>query len=668
MPDATTPQSLLQSLGYQYGGIGAIPQIQRSQYLADALQNINATSAQNIRSPMALGSNLLAEAILRFSQNRSNKQMEQAIAQGMQGQGQFATIGTGLPGDPNTGQPTQAPPQDTGQIGGAQTAPPAPPQASAPQAPAGGFASQPSAQASALAAIISAPRNNPGNLRPLPNGQMWNGQTGVQNGFDVFGSPQAGDRAAGLNLENQQRLHGLNTLNEIIPKWAPPGDGANNPAAYVQRVSQITGYDPDQRLDLTDPGTLNRVKMAMYTVEGAGGRSVPQGPAPQAQPYQVASTAALPPGPPQAPQPQAGPINAMTPPPIAQAMQAQQGPPTGLKATPQEVAIYQNAMRFPVGSAQWQQGMELAHTIQQRAATPLAPPKDMMWNGSSFAPMPGTQYTQLPAPAPGVTSERAPFGQVTNTAIPNAVQDRQLYDPTSGSYKPLQGLQSQVSGQFTPGSVVSTPPGGAPSVVQGPVFDPEKARSAFAGDPAVADAVKTTRAAQGFYNAVSNAVGKNNGVLGNTAVDTLIQSYGLTPRGATAQDVVKAMGFPEAIQSQMLRLVGPGGMTVDSMRQITSVISSEVQAAHDAAVRRMSSDTAAGGQAYAKGVPGEAELIPPVPTMPSFKAFGGGGAQGPSGESPQQLLQDARGAILRGAPRAAVAERLQRMGVNPAAL
>src|ERR1019366_6626751 len=74
-PQASSPQDLLSSLAYQTGGLGAIPQIQRSQYLAEALKNLQEGSARNIQTKGALASNLLANAIDQFSRYQNNKQL-----------------------------------------------------------------------------------------------------------------------------------------------------------------------------------------------------------------------------------------------------------------------------------------------------------------------------------------------------------------------------------------------------------------------------------------------------------------------------------------------------------------------------------------------------------------------------------------------------------------
>lgn len=122
--------------------------------------------------------------------------------------------------------------------------------------------------------------NNPGNLKDPKTGQ-----------FMTFASPQDGIAAADQNLLGYQTQHGINTLNGITARWAPKGDGNNDPAAYAQAVSQATGIAPDQKIDLTNPAVRGKVLQAMFDVEtpgwrGAGGvaSATPQGAAPRSGP------------------------------------------------------------------------------------------------------------------------------------------------------------------------------------------------------------------------------------------------------------------------------------------------------------------------------------------------------------------------------------------------
>jgi len=60
-------------------------------------------------------------------------------------------------------------------------------------------------------------------------------------------------------LINYQERHGLWTLREMLNRWAPPvgkdekGKAyTQNTSGYIQHVSRLTGFDPDERIDILD--------------------------------------------------------------------------------------------------------------------------------------------------------------------------------------------------------------------------------------------------------------------------------------------------------------------------------------------------------------------------------------------------------------------------------
>ncbi|EPJ2014149.1 hypothetical protein [Salmonella enterica] len=95
--------------------------------------------------------------------------------------------------------------------------------------------------------------NNPGNLE-YSKTNPWVGQTGDDGRFAKFETPEHGIRALGRNLLSYQR-QGIDTVNDIINRWAPPSDN-NNTDAYIQAVCAQLGVTPDQPLDASNPETL----------------------------------------------------------------------------------------------------------------------------------------------------------------------------------------------------------------------------------------------------------------------------------------------------------------------------------------------------------------------------------------------------------------------------
>lgn len=93
--------------------------------------------------------------------------------------------------------------------------------------------------------------HNPGNVERGKD--RWLGMSADQSAdtrFLVFDTPEAGIRALMRILINYQERHGIKTLRDAINRWAPPGE--NNSSAYVQHVSRLTGFDPDEPLDFLD--------------------------------------------------------------------------------------------------------------------------------------------------------------------------------------------------------------------------------------------------------------------------------------------------------------------------------------------------------------------------------------------------------------------------------
>lgn len=100
-------------------------------------------------------------------------------------------------------------------------------------------------------------QNNPGNLR------RWAG-AGVRNGFAAFGTPEEGLSAMAQQLLLYSR-RGLNTIKDIITKYAPPSE--NDTAGYIGAVSKRMGVDPAAVLDLNNAGTLSKLMDAMIRQE-----------------------------------------------------------------------------------------------------------------------------------------------------------------------------------------------------------------------------------------------------------------------------------------------------------------------------------------------------------------------------------------------------------------
>ncbi|MFH2493704.1 hypothetical protein ABK713_11085 [Klebsiella aerogenes] len=106
--------------------------------------------------------------------------------------------------------------------------------------------------------------NNPGNLE-ASSSNPWVGQTGSDGRFAKFETPEHGIRALGRNLLSYQR-QGIDTVSEIINRWAPPSDN-NDTAAYIKSVCAQLGVKADQPLDASNPDTLQALCAAIIKHE-----------------------------------------------------------------------------------------------------------------------------------------------------------------------------------------------------------------------------------------------------------------------------------------------------------------------------------------------------------------------------------------------------------------
>ena len=93
--------------------------------------------------------------------------------------------------------------------------------------------------------------NNPGNIRP---GAGFFGEIGDDGGYAEFDSDAAGIRAIQRLLKTYGNQYGINTLRGLANRYAPPSD--NNPTDnYIEFLSQQTGIDPDEPINLAERGS-----------------------------------------------------------------------------------------------------------------------------------------------------------------------------------------------------------------------------------------------------------------------------------------------------------------------------------------------------------------------------------------------------------------------------
>lgn len=131
------------------------------------------------------------------------------------------------------------------------------------------FYARPASAADKGSSVRGIRNNNPFNLRPSSQ-YTWQGEAGVDAGpagpYLIFSTPFYGLRAGYINLLNQQKLHGLDTVRAVISKYAPAAD-RNDTDAYIAAVAGALGVAPDARIDLTDPATLDAFARAVIQHE-----------------------------------------------------------------------------------------------------------------------------------------------------------------------------------------------------------------------------------------------------------------------------------------------------------------------------------------------------------------------------------------------------------------
>ena len=102
--------------------------------------------------------------------------------------------------------------------------------------------------------------NNPGNIRKSPS--KWLGEVeGEDDAFESFAVPEYGIRAMAKLLINYQVRRGLDTIEEVIGRWAPPIENDTN--SYVDSVARTTNISKFKVLNMKDPELLKRLIKAI---------------------------------------------------------------------------------------------------------------------------------------------------------------------------------------------------------------------------------------------------------------------------------------------------------------------------------------------------------------------------------------------------------------------
>ena len=107
--------------------------------------------------------------------------------------------------------------------------------------------------------------NNPGNIRI--NGDKFQGEVipSQDKEFKQFESMAYGYRAIFKILRNYQINYKLNTIRQMIIRWAPKKE--NDTANYISFVSEISGIPADDPIRTDNREMMIRIVAAMSRVE-----------------------------------------------------------------------------------------------------------------------------------------------------------------------------------------------------------------------------------------------------------------------------------------------------------------------------------------------------------------------------------------------------------------
>lgn len=103
----------------------------------------------------------------------------------------------------------------------------------------------------------SGAKNNVGGMRPV----------GQSTGFQSFDSVEESLKAVDDNLKAYGSKHGINTLEGVISRWSPSNE--NDTQKLIENASRVTGFKPDQKIDLGNPAVRAVISAAIIRQEGS---------------------------------------------------------------------------------------------------------------------------------------------------------------------------------------------------------------------------------------------------------------------------------------------------------------------------------------------------------------------------------------------------------------
>ncbi len=107
--------------------------------------------------------------------------------------------------------------------------------------------------------------NNPGNIRKGVS--RFRGEVFPSRDleFKEFTTPAWGYRAIFLLVKNYNTLYGINTIEGIIKRWAPPCE--NDTRRYIDVVAQRLNVKPSAHIDWYDSDSMIRLAWSISKIE-----------------------------------------------------------------------------------------------------------------------------------------------------------------------------------------------------------------------------------------------------------------------------------------------------------------------------------------------------------------------------------------------------------------
>lgn len=683
--------NLIEQQALASGGYAALPQIQRSQYLADALKALQESAGQNIRTPGALGSNLLAAALLKYGEKRSQKSLLDAL--GKQSQAQVGGDMSQVFGD---------------QTPAAPAAPaPAPSNFAAPPAPSAGAgfaqvgATPPAVDATPASGMDARTRRL---VAEALYGEAGNqGETGMRAVLDV-GRNRA--RMSGLGLDQVFTApHQFEAMNN--PRTRAKLDGLPDSA-----LANAYGIIDNQNAPpVVGPNTTNFLNPSMQTQMGRpqppwangngqrigdhvfyeGNYQAPRGMRPNNPP------------PPPAPPPQMG-TGGAPPVPAPPQPQGQQAPPAGSPqaavqtelpilygngATPVEKAQIMQGLQAPVGSARYNEAATRLHEIAIRMSqqtpydiqivngVPVAIDKDtghliplavpdavrsrvMDASQAGINAPPGTSVVQSPVGDTRVVSQPAAGYQAANQPG-QPYQERPIrggsQDPTSGQNVVANEsqLRQQYDREIAPYRLARE---GYQKVLQA-----AQTRTP-AGDIALVFGYMKTLDPNSTVREGEQASVRNSGTIDQTIANLYNQL--LSGQGS----------LTDQQRQQFLDSAGRQFATYETTAQGLNQRYGQIASSYGFDPSRIVQRFDPVGQMAPTPVPTSRQpdgSYRPTPGInpgqqPTHSNTAAGPSRLPPGVTPQDARAQAAAAIRAGKPREAVLQRLQALGVDPSGL